>query len=123
MFYIENLVIRSEPFPDVGTTSSPNIATSEENVSEANKTLSGDTAELSTAVAKESVNSNEGKKSSPEKKTSDDSDDPFGALDWKDGIATLPGNAPINLKHQHPPPPLRANSRPLGPKLHSITPP
>lgn len=91
----ENLVIRSEPFPDVGTTSSPNIATSEENVSEANKTLSGDTAELSTAVTKESVNSNEGKKSSPEKKTSDDSDDPFGALDWKDGIATLPGS---NLK-------------------------
>lgn len=28
-----------------------------------------------------------------EKKAStDESDDPFGALDWKDGIATLPGN-------------------------------
>lgn len=34
-----------------------------------------------------------GKKISAEKKTADDNnDDPFGALDWKDGIATLPGN-------------------------------
>ena len=96
LFCLENLVIRSEPFPEVSTSSaSPNKATSEENVSgEVNKTSSRDTAELSTAVAEESVNSNAGngvKKSSPEKKTAEDNDDPFGALDWKDGIATLPG--------------------------------
>ena len=37
--------------------------------------------------------SSAGKKVSAEKKTADDNnDDPFGALDWKDGIATLPGN-------------------------------
>ena len=55
--------------------------------------------ELGSAVIKQSVtsdSSNEVKKTSTEKKTSDDGDDPFGALDWKDGIATLPGNSAGN---------------------------
>lgn len=32
-----------------------------------------------------------------EKRTTDNNDDPFGELDWKDGIATLPGN--VTLKN------------------------
>ena len=40
-----------------------------------------------------SEGSNDVKKATTEKKTADDGEDPFGALDWKDGIATLPGNA------------------------------
>ena len=51
--------------------------------------------ELSNAVMKQPVTSDSGndvKKTTTEKKTADDGDDPFGALDWKDGIATLPGN-------------------------------
>ena len=50
---------------------------------------------LSNAVMKQPVTSDSGndvKKTATEKKTADDGDDPFGALDWKDGIATLPGN-------------------------------
>ena len=53
-----------------------------------------DTAD-STAGAKESVANKASpgvKKSSAEKKANQDGDDPFGALDWKDGIASLPGN-------------------------------
>ncbi|KAM7433461.1 lethal(3)malignant brain tumor-like protein [Porites harrisoni] len=92
----ENLVIRSEPFPE-GSTSSPSLATSEENANESNQPLSGNTAELKPVPAKDSTNNanSSAKKASLEKKTSDDGDDPFGALDWKDGIATLPGS---NLK-------------------------
>ena len=51
--------------------------------------------ELSNAVMKQPVtidSSNDVKKITTENKTTDDGDDPFGALDWKDGIATLPGN-------------------------------
>ena len=51
--------------------------------------------ELSNGVMKQPVTSDSGndvKKTATEKKTADDGDDPFGALDWKDGIATLPGN-------------------------------
>ena len=94
-FIVENLVIRSEPFPE-GSTSSPSLATSEENANESNQPLSGNTAELKTVPAKDKDTANNAnssaKKASLEKKTSDDGDDPFGALDWKDGIATLPGN-------------------------------
>ncbi|KAL9953264.1 hypothetical protein ACROYT_G040653 [Oculina patagonica] len=91
----ENLVIRSEPFPEV-STSSPLVTTS--GVSEKNKTSPTNATELSSAVARQPVtsdSSNDLKKTSVEKKTADDGDDPFGALDWKDGIATLPGS---NLK-------------------------
>ena len=93
----ENLVIRSEPFPE-GSTSSPSLATSEENANESNQPLSGNTAELKTVPAKDTTNNanSSAKKTSLEKKTSDDGDDPFGALDWKDGIATLPGNCLSN---------------------------
>ena len=55
--------------------------------------------ELVSAVIKQPVttdSSNDVKKTTTEKKTADDGDDPFGALDWKDGIATLPGNAPVS---------------------------
>lgn len=93
-FYAENLVIRSEPFPEGIATSSPSITSSEEKVSEAKTTLFTDTAD-STAGAKESVANKASpgvKKSSAEKKATQDGDDPFGALDWKDGIASLPGN-------------------------------
>lgn len=92
-FIAENLVIRSEPFPE-GSSSSPSLATSEENANESNQPLSGNTAELKTVPAKDTANNgnSSAKKASLEKKTSDDGDDPFGALDWKDGIATLPGN-------------------------------
>lgn len=93
-FYTENLVIRSEPFPEGIATSSPSITSSEEKVSEAKTTLFTDTAD-STAGAKESVTNKASpgvKKSSAEKKANQDGDDPFGALDWKDGIASLPGN-------------------------------
>jgi len=91
-FIAENLVIRSEPFPE-GSASSPSLATSEENANESNQPLSGNTAELKTVPAKDATNNpNSAKKASVEKKTADDGDDPFGALDWKDGIATLPGN-------------------------------
>lgn len=65
-------------------------------VSEEKNTSSTNAAELSSAVARQPVtndSSNDVKKTSVEKKTADDGDDPFGALDWKDGIATLPGNA------------------------------
>lgn len=64
-------------------------------VSEKNKTSPTNATELSSAVARQPVtsdSSNDVKKTSVEKKTADDGDDPFGALDWKDGIATLPGN-------------------------------
>ena len=96
-FIAENLVIRSEPFPE-GSTSSPSLPTSEENANESNQPLSGNTAELKTVPAKDSTNNanSSAKKASLEKKTSDDGDDPFGALDWKDGIATLPGNCLIS---------------------------
>ena len=56
-------------------------------------------AELSSAVINQPVTSdvsNDVKKTTTEKKTVDDVDDPFGALDWKDGIATLPGNTFIS---------------------------
>lgn len=92
-FIAENLVIRSEPFPE-GSASSPSLATSEENVNESNQPLSENTAELKTVPAKDTANNvnSSAKKASLEKKTTDDGDDPFGALDRKDGIATLPGN-------------------------------
>ena len=57
--------------------------------------LSTNPVELSNGVMKQPVTSDSGndvKKTATEKKTADDGDDPFGALDWKDGIATLPGN-------------------------------
>lgn len=56
---------------------------------------STNTVELSSTVTDQPVTSdsnNDVKKTTTEKKTADDGDDPFGALDWKDGIATLPGN-------------------------------
>lgn len=56
---------------------------------------STNTVELSSTVTDQPVtsdSSNDVKKTTTEKKTVDDGDDPFGALDWKDGIATLPGN-------------------------------
>jgi len=56
---------------------------------------STNTVELSSTVTDQPVtsdSSNDVKKTTTEKKTADDGDDPFGALDWKDGIATLPGN-------------------------------
>lgn len=96
----ENLVIKSEPFPEGSFSSTPIIPTAEEKISEAKNTLPTDTSAISqTPVTKETVKNNAssvGKKISSEKKTADDNnDDPFGALDWKDGIATLPGS---NLK-------------------------
>ena len=87
------MVIRSEPFPEV-TTSSPLVTPS--GVSEEKKTLSTNAEELDSDVARQPLTSDSSsgvKKTSVEKKTKDDGDDPFGALDWKDGIATLPGNA------------------------------
>ena len=63
---------------------------------EERKASSTNHVELSNAVMKQPVTSDSGndlKKTTTEKKTADDGDDPFGALDWKDGIATLPGNS------------------------------
>ncbi|KAJ7354960.1 lethal(3)malignant brain tumor-like protein [Desmophyllum pertusum] len=94
----ENLVIRSEPFPEENKSSPPLVTTSD--VSEDKKTSPTDATELSSAVAKQPVITDSSKdaekKTTVEKKTTEDGgDDPFGALDWKDGIATLPGS---NLK-------------------------
>ena len=93
-FRIENLVIRSEPFPEENKSSPPLVTTSD--VSEDKKTSPTDATELSSAVAKQPVITDSSKdaekKTTVEKKTTEDGgDDPFGALDWKDGIATLPG--------------------------------
>lgn len=58
-------------------------------------TSSTNPVELGSTAIKQpmtSDSSNDVKKTTTEKKTADDGDDPFGALDWKDGIATLPGN-------------------------------
>lgn len=96
----ENLVIRSKPFPDTSSPSLPVIKT-EDNFSEFKNTSSVDSAEICTPVIKEPEIKNlsnlrtGGIKSPLAKKTGDDGEDPFGALDWKDGIATLPGS---NLK-------------------------
>lgn len=92
----ENLVIRSEPFPAVSSSSPPPMITS--CAAEERTASSTNPVELSNAVMKQPVtidSSNDVKKITTEKKTTDDGDDPFGALDWKDGIATLPGS---NLK-------------------------
>ena len=92
-FPIENLVIRSEPFPAVSSSSPPPMITS--CAAEERTASSTNPVELSNAVMKQPVtidSSNDVKKITTEKKTTDDGDDPFGALDWKDGIATLPGN-------------------------------
>ena len=80
----------SEPFPTA--TPSPLFMPSPD-VSGDRKTLVTDTGDLGSVVTKQQVtneNNNDAKKT--EKKTEEDGDDPFGALDWKDGIATLPGN-------------------------------
>ncbi|CAH3044292.1 unnamed protein product [Pocillopora meandrina] len=89
----ENLVIRSEPFPQ-RSTPPPLFLPSD--VTEDKKPSVNDSSDLNDAVTKQSVdndNNNDTKKT--EVKTEDVVDDPFGALDWKDGIATLPGS---NLK-------------------------
>lgn len=82
-------MIRSEPFPQ-RSTPPPLFLPSD--VTEDKRPSVNDSSDLNDAVTKQSVdndNNNDTKKT--EVKTEDVVDDPFGALDWKDGIATLPG--------------------------------
>ncbi|XP_029187358.2 lethal(3)malignant brain tumor-like protein 3 isoform X1 [Acropora millepora] len=93
-----NMVIRSKPLPEA-ETSVASVIPLEGNLGEAKSTLTASTgADLSspTVSVEEKSSSDVKQPATAEKKAStDDSDDPFGALDWKDGIATLPGS---NLK-------------------------
>ncbi|XP_068682638.1 lethal(3)malignant brain tumor-like protein 4 isoform X1 [Montipora foliosa] len=87
----ENMVIRSMPFPEADA-SLPGVKLG------AVKNTATSSTEVGVDSSSESVTNNvcsAAKKPYAEKKSSDDSEDPFGALDWKDGIATLPGS---NLK-------------------------
>lgn len=89
------MVIRSKPLPEA-ETSVASVIPLEGNLGEAKSTLTASTgADLSspTVSVEEKSSSDVKQPATAEKKAStDDSDDPFGALDWKDGIATLPGN-------------------------------
>lgn len=89
------MVIRSKPLPEA-ETSVPSVIPLEGNLGEVKNALTASTgADLSSPTESVEEKSSSDVKQPPtaEKKAStDESDDPFGALDWKDGIATLPGN-------------------------------
>lgn len=88
------MVIRSKPLPEA-ETSVPSVIPLEGNFGEATSTLTASTGVdlRSPTVSVEEKSSSEVKQppTAEKKASTDDSDDPFGALDWKDGIATLPG--------------------------------
>ena len=82
-------MIRSEPFPQRST---PPPLFLPADVNEDKKPSVDGSGDLNDSVTEQPVaNDNNNGTKKTEVKAEDGVNDPFGALDWKDGIATLPG--------------------------------